>query len=73
MLGTAPERVMTQLKKPDSESKREPEPAVEHSHDEHGRLTAAGRKWQEENAEAIKGWNEWVEKNGLPLRRYRSF
>jgi antitoxin CcdA len=29
--------------------------------------------WQEENREAIRAWNAWVERNGLPLERYRSF
>lgn len=31
------------------------------------------RTWLEENAEAIKSWNEWIEKNGLPLARHRPF
>lgn len=29
--------------------------------------------WKRENAEAIKSSNEWVEKNGLPLEKYRMF
>jgi antitoxin CcdA len=33
-------------------------------------VTAA---WQEENREAIEGWNRWVEKNGLPLAQFRQF
>lgn len=36
-----------------------------------GELSEAARKWQEENAEAIASWNDWVEKNGLPLEKYR--
>lgn len=36
-------------------------------------ISAEGRKWQEENADAIKAWREWVEKNGLPLAKYRQF
>jgi post-segregation antitoxin (ccd killing protein) len=36
-------------------------------------ISEAGRKWLEENAEAIKSMNEWVEKNGLPLEKYRQF
>lgn len=32
-----------------------------------------GRRWQEENREAMDGWNRWVEKNGLPLEKYRLF
>ena len=31
------------------------------------------RVWQEESAEAIRSSNEWVEKNGLPLEKYRTF
>ncbi|MDP2737769.1 MAG: type II toxin-antitoxin system CcdA family antitoxin [Pseudorhodobacter sp.] len=29
--------------------------------------------WREENREAIKSSNEWVETHGLPLARYRQF
>jgi antitoxin CcdA len=29
--------------------------------------------WLEENRAAIEGWNAWIEKNGLPLERYRPF
>ena len=32
-----------------------------------------GRRWKEENAEAIRSYNEWIEKNGVPLARYRRF
>lgn len=31
------------------------------------------RRWLVENAEAISGYNDWVEKNGLPLAKYRQF
>lgn len=31
------------------------------------------RRWQEENAAAIAAWNDWHEKHGLPLERYRLF
>lgn len=31
------------------------------------------RKWKEENAEAIRSSNEYVEKHGLPLEKYRMF
>ena len=41
--------------------------------EQRSRISEAGRKWQEENAEAIKSINEWVEKNGLPLAKYRQF
>lgn len=30
-------------------------------------------EWLEQNREALEQWNEWVEKNGLPLARYRQF
>ncbi len=32
-----------------------------------------GRRWKEENAEAIQSMNEWVEKNGIPLAQFRQF
>jgi antitoxin CcdA len=35
--------------------------------------TAVREAWQEENREAIEGINAWVDKNGLPLDRYRAF
>ena len=31
------------------------------------------RRWQAENAAAIEANNAWVEKNGLPLARWRIF
>lgn len=31
------------------------------------------RRWLEENAEAIRAENEYIEKNGLPLAKYRQF
>ena len=31
------------------------------------------KQWQEENAEAIRSSNEYVEKYGLPLEKYRLF
>ncbi len=31
------------------------------------------RRWLEENAEAIQAYNEYIEKNGLPLEEYRTF
>jgi len=34
---------------------------------------AVREAWQEENREAIEAWNAWVDKNGLPLDRYRQF
>lgn len=30
-------------------------------------------RWKRENAAAIESSNRWVEKNGLPLERYRMF
>ena len=32
-----------------------------------------GRRWAEENREALAGWARWVDKNGLPLAKYRLF
>ena len=31
------------------------------------------KAWKRENAEALASHNEWIEKNGLPLARYRQF
>lgn len=31
------------------------------------------RRWREENAEAIVFWNDYADRNGLPLARYRQF
>lgn len=32
-----------------------------------------GRRWAEENREAIEAHNRWVEEHGLPLAEYRMF
>jgi antitoxin CcdA len=34
---------------------------------------ARAAKWLQENHDAIKAWNEYVEKHGLPLADYRQF
>ena len=34
---------------------------------------ARAERWKRENAEAIEDWNHWVDKNGLPLAKYRMF
>ena len=31
------------------------------------------RRWKEESRAAFAYWNTWVEKNGLPLEKYRLF
>jgi antitoxin CcdA len=31
------------------------------------------RVWQEESVEAVADYNRYVEKNGLPLAKYRTF
>lgn len=31
------------------------------------------RRWKEENRAAFDYWNKWVERNGLPLAKYRVF
>lgn len=38
-----------------------------------GVISTEGRKWLEENADAIKAWNDYVEQHGLPLAKYRQF
>jgi len=32
-----------------------------------------GRRWKEENREAIAEWNAYVAEHGLPLERFRQF
>lgn len=32
-----------------------------------------GRRWAEDNREAIAAHNDWVEKHGVPLAKYRMF
>lgn len=34
---------------------------------------ARGKRWLEENREALDSYNEWVEANDLPLEKYRLF
>lgn len=34
---------------------------------------ARSERWLEENREALDSYNAWVEKNGLPLEKYRLF
>ena len=41
--------------------------------EDRNRISEEGRKWLEENAEAIASYNKWVEENGLPLAQYRQF
>ncbi len=31
------------------------------------------KRWADENADVVRSWNAYVAKNGLPLRKYRSF
>lgn len=30
-------------------------------------------KWKSENKAAMQAWNEWTEKNGIPLAEHRRF
>ncbi|MEC3949212.1 type II toxin-antitoxin system CcdA family antitoxin [Sphingobium sp. HWE2-09] len=32
-----------------------------------------GRRWQEDNKDAIAAWNDWADNNELPLDKYRQF
>ena len=34
---------------------------------------AKAEQWRRDNAEAVESSNRWVERNGLPLDRYRRF
>jgi antitoxin CcdA len=31
------------------------------------------KRWQEENAAGFEAWNAYVERNGVPLAKYRKF
>ena len=31
------------------------------------------RRWQQDNAAGFQAWNDYVERNGVPLARYRKF
>lgn len=30
-------------------------------------------KWLEENLPAMRAWNDWIEKNGMPYDEYRQY
>ena len=64
---------MTASKKQNAEPSPEPRGKFWQPPEKRTGISEEGRKWQEENAEAIKSMNEWVEKNGLPLAKYRAF
>ncbi|MGJ8628509.1 MAG: type II toxin-antitoxin system CcdA family antitoxin [Sulfitobacter sp.] len=40
---------------------------------EQGLRDALRDAWIEENRESMAAWGKWVEKNGLPLEKYRMF
>lgn len=40
---------------------------------EQGVRQALRDAWLTENRASMKAWDEWVEKNGLPLEEYRMF
>ncbi len=40
---------------------------------EEGLRAAVREAWMEENRESMEAWGRWVEKNGLPLEKYRMF
>lgn len=64
---------MTAPKKQDPEATPESRRRLWQGSIERTGLSEEGRKWREENAEAIKAWNAWVDENGLPLEKYRMF
>lgn len=64
---------MTSIKKHDADLPPEPRGRFWQPPEQRNAISEEGRKWLEENAEAIKSMNEWVEINGLPLAKYRTF
>jgi antitoxin CcdA len=34
---------------------------------------AQAQRWLQDNRDALKAWNEYIEQNGLPLAEYRQF
>ncbi len=50
-----------------------PRPSLWRSPESREKVSEEAKRWLEENAEAFKGWNDYIEKNGLPLAKYRPF
>jgi hypothetical protein len=65
------EIAMTVRKKQNTEPAPEPRGRFRRPSEQRKGVSEQSRKWLEENAEAIKEWNDWVEKNGFPLEKYR--
>ena len=38
-----------------------------------GVVSEEGKKWLEENAQAIRQWSDWADENDPPLAKYRQF
>ena len=62
---TAPKKQADEITKPKHSLWQPPE--------RRGVVSDEGKKWLEENAEAIRQWNDWADQNDLPLAKYRSF
>lgn len=58
---------------PKRENPAQHRPSLWRPPEQREQISEEGKRWREENAEAIKAWNEWVEKSGLPLAKYRMF
>jgi len=41
--------------------------------EQRGAVSEEGKKWVDENAEAIRQWKDWADKTDLPLAKYRLF
>lgn len=61
---------MAELKKTDRDEARK---TFWQPPEKRGVVSEEGRKWLEENAEAIREWNAWVDDQDLPLEKYRLF
>lgn len=40
---------------------------------ERDQISEAARLWKAENADLIKSWEDYIDKHGLPLEKYRPF
>jgi hypothetical protein len=61
------------MAKPKTSDTAEPKKTFWQPPEKRGVMSEEGKKWLEENAEAIRQWNDWADANELPLTKYRQF